>query len=207
MTDAAPPSRPRPVFARHAASLVLWREGPSGPEVLMGMRGAGHRFMPNRLVFPGGAVDETDKRAPAASEPDPVTLTLLGRNAKPPLARGLVHAAARELQEETGLSFGSPPRLDSLDYLCRAVTPPATHMRFNARFLIAPAEATEGEPSDSRELEGVRFYPLEEALGLKLMMVTHEVLARARTYIGMSPDERRAREELFVFKRRSWDRE
>ena len=44
----------RPVFARHAASLLLWRRGEAGPEVLMGVRGAGHRFMPNRLVFPGG---------------------------------------------------------------------------------------------------------------------------------------------------------
>lgn len=44
---------------RHAASLILWRhsgqQAESGTvEVLMGMRAAGHRFMPNRLVFPGG---------------------------------------------------------------------------------------------------------------------------------------------------------
>src|SRR4051812_13466629 len=183
--DAVPTQKPRSVFARHAASLVLWRKGPGGFVVLMGMRGAGHRFMPNRLVFPGGAVDQADKRASAATEPDPVTLAMLGRNAKPPLARGLVYAAVRELQEETGLSFGTPPRLDSIDYLCRAVTPPSVHMRFNARFLIAPADAAEGEPADSRELEGVQFYPLEQALSLKLMMVTHQVLQRAQAYLEM----------------------
>ena len=65
------------MFARHAASLILWRPGPDGIEVLMGMRGAGHRFMPNRLVFPGGAVDQADRRAQAATEPDPGTLALL----------------------------------------------------------------------------------------------------------------------------------
>ena len=53
-------ARPRvpTVRARHAASLVVLRHSTSGePELLMGMRGARHRFMPNRLVFPGGAVD------------------------------------------------------------------------------------------------------------------------------------------------------
>ena len=46
------PPRPATVRARHAASLVVLRAGPE-PEMLMGMRGARHRFMPNRLVFPG----------------------------------------------------------------------------------------------------------------------------------------------------------
>ncbi len=142
VTNRAP--NPRPVFARHAASLIVWRPGETGPEVLMGMRGAGHRFMPNRLVFPGGAVDPADRRTQAATEPDPATLAMLRANARPPLARALVAAAARELEEETGLCFGHPPRLHTIRYLCRAVTPPRMHMRFNARFLFAPATEIEG---------------------------------------------------------------
>jgi len=200
--DAAPAKRP--VFARHAASLVLWRPGPDGPEVLMGLRGAGHRFMPNRLVFPGGAVDKADNRAPAAAEPDPATLAMLGRNAGPRLARALLVAAARELQEESGLSLGTPPRLDGMDYLCRAVTPPRMHMRFNARFLIAEAAGAEGEPADSHELEAVRFYPIEQALRLDLMHVTREVLQRAQEYLDMPQEQRRRREELLVYKRNLW---
>ena len=58
----------RSVTPRHAASLILWRQGPHGPEVLMGLRHAGHRFMPNVLVFPGGRVDRADYRAKALSE-------------------------------------------------------------------------------------------------------------------------------------------
>jgi 8-oxo-dGTP pyrophosphatase MutT (NUDIX family) len=199
----APPPRKRAVFARHAASLLLWRAGPDGPEVLMGMRGAGHRFVPNRLVFPGGAVDPADKRARAAREPDPSLLAMLGRNAAPPLARALVVAAARELAEEAGLSFGDPPELHRIDYLCRAVTPPPAPIRFNARFLIAPATAASGEPADSRELEGVRFYALAQALALDLMAVTREVLLRAETYLRQD-NEARGERELFVFKRRRW---
>ena len=34
------------------------------PHMLMGMRGAKHRFMPNRLVFPGGRVDRADLTMP-----------------------------------------------------------------------------------------------------------------------------------------------
>lgn len=191
----------RPVFARHAASLLLWRTGAAGVEVLMGVRGAGHRFMPNRLVFPGGAVDPGDGVAPAASEPDAGTMEALGRKARPRLARGLVVAAARELEEETGLSFGRPPKLAGIFYLCRAVTPPASPIRFNARFFVAEAGLAEGELGDSGELEAVRFYPVREALALGLMAVTRAVLERLEGHLAGGT------EPLTAFKKRRWERE
>ena len=49
---------------RPAATVILWRHGPAGPEVLMGQRGAGAVFMPSKFVFPGGAVDPGDHAAP-----------------------------------------------------------------------------------------------------------------------------------------------
>jgi 8-oxo-dGTP pyrophosphatase MutT (NUDIX family) len=63
---------------RDAASLLLLRRDGSGPAVLMGARSAGHAFMPNRLVFPGGAVDAEDHTTPAAAEAPaaPVTVTV-----------------------------------------------------------------------------------------------------------------------------------
>ncbi|RKK02568.1 NUDIX hydrolase, partial [Pseudoroseomonas wenyumeiae] len=71
-------------FPRHAASLILWRQRASGDtEILMGLRHAGHRFMPGRLVFPGGRVDFADRAAPAASEPKPATRAALERAAPP----------------------------------------------------------------------------------------------------------------------------
>jgi len=201
-TPAPLRSRRRAVFARHAASLILWREGAQGVEVLMGVRGAGHRFMPNRLVFPGGAVDPGDRRMVASAEPDPATLALLARNAGPRLARALVMAAARELEEETGLSFGQPPSVERIGYLCRAVTPPDSPIRFNARFLVAPAEAARGEAHDSRELEHVRFYPVSEAVTLGLMGVTREILLRLAPYLAQDAAARAA--GLFVYRRRAW---
>ena len=74
--------------------------------MLMGMRGAKHRFMPNRLVFPGGAVDRADLTAPCATPLAAHTEQLLRKNANEKLAHGLGIAAARELHEETGLTLG-----------------------------------------------------------------------------------------------------
>ena len=197
----------RPVFARHAASLIVLRTGPSEPEVLMGLRSAGHRFMPNRLVFPGGSVDPGDALLPAATEPREDVLAALGRAARPRLARALVVAAARELEEETGLTLGTPPRLDAVEYLCRAVTPPDSAMRFNARFLVVDAAATQGTLGGSGELEAVRFYPVSEALALDLALVTREVLERLQAWLALPDAQRRTRARLDVFKKRRWREE
>jgi 8-oxo-dGTP pyrophosphatase MutT (NUDIX family) len=107
----------------------------------MGMRGNKHKFMPNRLVFPGGRVDRADLTAQPGAPLAPHTERNLRRSANPDLARGLGIAAARELEEETGLVLadapGAAPRLDRLWYLARAVTPPTNPIRYNARFLTA----------------------------------------------------------------------
>lgn len=192
------------MFARHAASLLVLRHGPHGAEILMGVRASGHRFMPNALVFPGGAVDTEDAAAAVASEPSPGLMAMLERNARPRLARAIAIAAARELLEETGLSFGTPPRLDTLRYLCRAVTPPASPIRFNARFLLAPADAAQGTPGDTRELLSVRFRTLEEALAGQLMLVTREILTRLEAWLQMSAADQEGRTGLDVYKGKRW---
>lgn len=185
----------------------MLRQAPRGPEVLMGVRASGHRFMPNRLVFPGGAVDPEDAVTPAASEPRADMLALLGLSAPPRLARAIAMAAARELSEETGLSLGTPPHLDGLDYLCRAITPPEQPIRFNARFLIAPGDRVEGRVQDSRELHGLRFYPVEEALRTDMMLVTREVLTRLLAWLDLTEAARRTMRRTDVFRQRRWGRE
>ena len=42
---------------RHAATVIVLRDRATNPRVLMGQRGAGAAFMPNKFVFPGGAMD------------------------------------------------------------------------------------------------------------------------------------------------------
>jgi len=198
------PLRPRAVRARHAASLLVLRSSRAGPEVLMGLRGARHRFMPNKLVFPGGAVDRADLVAPAASPLAPLTRARLERAANPALAHGIGIAAARELAEETGLTLGTPPALAGLQYLCRMITPPVMPIRFNARFLVVDAEHVTGTLAGSGELEGLRFFGLDEALGLDLPEPQRRVLERLPAWLATSPDERAAETRLPVFRHRAW---
>jgi 8-oxo-dGTP pyrophosphatase MutT (NUDIX family) len=188
-----------PAFPRHAASLILWRQRPGGEtEILMGLRHAGHRFMPNRLVFPGGRVDFADRTAPAATEPGAATLAALRRAAPPRLARALAMAAARELEEETGLTLAPPgqsvPALGVLDYVCRAVTPAYSPIRFNARFLSAPAEAARGTLAGCGELETLAWMSLAEARGAALAPITACVLEQFADIMALPPEARAARD-------------
>lgn len=200
MTNAPLP----PVVPRNAASLLVLRESAAGPEVLMGMRGAGHRFMPNRLVFPGGAVDPEDAAAEIATPlPDHVVQRLaISGDAR--LARALGVAAARELEEETALTLGSPPALDGLDYLCRAVTPAASPVRFDARFLVVDSSRVSGALAGSGELEGLRYYSLIEALALDLALATRGVIERLLEWRAMSADERCELRRVPVLHDRVW---
>lgn len=206
MNDAGlVPPRPRTVRARHAASLVVLRRRASGDhELLMGMRGARHRFMPNRLVFPGGAVDTADLNAPAGAPLAAHTRALLEKKANPRLAHGLGIAAARELAEETGLTLGDPPALDGLDYLCRAVTPPPGPVRFNARFLVVDAARVSGTLAGSGELEDLRFVDIEVALALDLATPTRFVIGQLRAWMAMSEAERLAPRRTAILTRRDW---
>jgi 8-oxo-dGTP pyrophosphatase MutT (NUDIX family) len=189
------------VRARHAASLIVL--GP-GPTMLMGMRGAGHRFMPNKLVFPGGAVDRGDGVAEAASELSPHVAAMLGKSANPRMARAIAMAAARELEEETGLTLGTPPALAGLDYLGRAITPPASPIRFNARFFVVPDAAVTGTLAGSGELDDLKWWGLEEALQLDLARPTRAVIGLLQEWLVMTPAERASRSVVPVMRMREW---
>jgi 8-oxo-dGTP pyrophosphatase MutT (NUDIX family) len=195
------------VRARHAASLLVWRESGHSTEVLMGMRGARHRFMPNRLVFPGGAVDRADLSAHVASGLSRRTEAALHRNANEKLARALGVAAARELLEETGFSLGSPPALDGLEYLARAVTPTDSPIRFNARFFCIHASRVSGELGGDGELDNLRFYDMAEASAFDLAGPTRRMLDQLRMWLAMSEAERDARDHVLVLKDRGWRKE
>lgn len=208
LVDQHEPPRPKTVRARHAASLLVWREAGDSTEILMGMRGSRHRFMPNRLVFPGGAVDRADLSAPRASGLSPGTEWALHRNANAKLAHGIAIAAARELHEETGLTLGSPPALHGLRYLARAVTPPGGPIRFNARFLCVNATYVSGTLAGDGELDNLRYYAMTEALALDLAAPTRKVLEQLRAWLAMTEAQQAARTHVPVLKRdRGWTME
>jgi 8-oxo-dGTP pyrophosphatase MutT (NUDIX family) len=202
MSDAAP----QQVIPRPAASLLVLRA--DGHEVLMGMRGARHKFMPNRLVFPGGAVDPHDYTAPLASPLPDQALRRLEKAASPDLARALGAAVARELHEETGLSLGDPPALAGLDYLCRAVTPEPSPVRFDARFFVVDGVHVSGTLAGSGELEDLRWWGVEEALALEgLAGPQRRVLQWLRRWQDMDVEQRQTQTAVAVLWNRDWEME
>ena len=215
MTETKPPSTPlsdptakTPVVPRPAASLLVLRVAPVSrkAEVLMGMRGAKHKFMPNRLVFPGGRVDPEDHHVAPASEMPELTWRRLLRGADESLARAIGIAAARELDEETGLTLGAPPFLHGLDYLCRAVTPESSPMRFDARFLVVDADHVSGTLAGSGELENLSWYAVAEAVEM-VGQPTKGVLRHLIDWMDMDPGVRAARSEVSTMRERDWEPE
>jgi 8-oxo-dGTP pyrophosphatase MutT (NUDIX family) len=165
---------PPPV--RAAATLILVRRTTSGPALLMGQRGTAAAFMPDKYVFPGGAVDPADDDSTATLSPD--CLHRLSLRSEGPSPAALAAAALRELAEETGLTLADPAKLT---FVFRAITPPGRSRRFDARFFLADAARLTTDPDDfsraADELSHLHWVPLERARHLNLPFITEIVLA------------------------------
>ena len=177
----------RPARPRDAASLVLWRAGPEGPEVLMGRRSSRHRFLPDMFVFPGGRLDAEDyARIKGALRPEVARRMALHVEARKAAALGA--AAIRETEEETGLKL---EHLGQLDYVARAITPPTSPIRFHGRFFFADAGATEGTLGGSGELIDLAFRPIRVSLALRVADITEFILGEIDRLLG-APGEKPA---------------
>lgn len=194
---------------RDAATIILLRQGADGPAVLMGQRGAKAAFMPDKFVFPGGALDATDAQIPVTM-PEPCRARMAQGHANPD---ALAAAAIREMWEETGLMMGLPglwadapadwhrftahglrPDAGGLRFIFRAITPPGRPRRFDARFFLADAGAIAGDLDDFSaaydELSHLHWVPLAKARKLNLPFITEVVLAevQARALSKDMPD-------------------
>lgn len=186
---------------RNAATVILIRDAATRPQVLMGQRGAKAAFMPNKFVFPGGAVDASDGAVPLAQGGEEPCLTRLAEEADPNLAPALLVAAIRELWEETGQILGAPgswdgevpedwksfaeagyiPSADGLAFAFRAITPKGRPRRFDARFFVADASKLKTDPDDftraSDELSHLQWIPIDQVRRFDLPFITEVVLA------------------------------
>ncbi|MDA0229993.1 MAG: NUDIX hydrolase [Proteobacteria bacterium] len=182
---------------KDAATLALIRRDGGTALVLMGQRGKEQVFMPERYVFPGGGVEACDRYVRPAGELREGVAQRLARSCTLARARSLAAAAIRETFEETGLMLAAPsapphhkvrtewrgfqernlaPSLDKLDYIFRAVTPPGSPRRFNARFFMAFAEDLHGQITGNGELHDIAWVPIAEALKMPIPRITGVVL-------------------------------
>lgn len=162
---------------RDAATVIILRDRDSDtPRILMGQRGPQAAFMPNKFVFPGGAVDPADATAPLVAQINPPCLSRLSH--APATAHALTAAALRELWEETGLYTSDA---STLQYVFRAITPPGQPRRFDARFFLMDAAALAADLDDfsdaSDELSNLQWIPLTDATQYDLPFITRVVLA------------------------------
>lgn len=186
---------------RPAATVLAIRNHADGPQVLMGQRGAAAAFMPDKFVFPGGAVDADDAAVPLSPGLDPLCHTRLSGSDVAPQV--LAAAAIREMWEETGLMLGRPgawpgpvpqgwagfaarglvPSGDGLRFIFRAITPPGRSRRFDARFFMVDAARIAGDldtfGAACDELACLQWVPLRDARALNLPFITEVVLAEA----------------------------
>ncbi len=149
-----------------AATLVILRDRPGGPEVLMVERGATLAFAGGALVFPGGRIDAGDHAIARA----------IGGGPEDTAAR---IAAIRETIEEVGLAIGIDSSLaehreallagepaetllptdafdlDTLVYFARWLPLGLPHRIFDTRFYLARGD---GEPEADGEENARAFW-------------------------------------------------
>jgi 8-oxo-dGTP pyrophosphatase MutT (NUDIX family) len=121
--------------ARPAASVIVLRDSPNGPEVLLVQRNPEQRFMGGAWVFPGGAVHDEDG-SPA-------------------------EAARRELEEEAGLPL---PDASGLVPFSRWITPEEAKIRFDTYFYVTQAPEGADPRCDGQECVDLRWLRPSDAL-------------------------------------------
>ncbi|WP_299611817.1 NUDIX hydrolase [uncultured Tateyamaria sp.] len=185
---------------RNAATVIVLRDRLTNPRILMGQRGAKAAFMPNKFVFPGGAVDAADGAVPLASSLAAPNDARLAEDGEAGLVPALAAAAIRELFEETGQILGHPgdwpdappdwvqfaqtghrPHAAPLQFVFRALTPPGRPRRFDARFFLIDALDLASDLDDfsraSDELSHLQWVSLEEVRSFDMPFITEVVLA------------------------------
>jgi 8-oxo-dGTP pyrophosphatase MutT (NUDIX family) len=120
--------------AREAASVIVLRDSPDGPEVLLVQRTPKAHFMGGAWVFPGGAVDEGET---------------------------VDQTARRELEEEAAVEL---PQDAALTPFSRWITPAQVKTRFDTWFFVVEAPPGAEPRVDGAECVDLRWIRPQQAL-------------------------------------------
>lgn len=186
---------------RNAATIIVLRDRATTPRILMGQRGAKAAFMPNKFVFPGGAVDAGDAHVTLGTPLPDLCKTRLKEDSAADLSNAIAVAAIRELFEETGqilghkdtwqgdvppdwadfAASGHTPSAAGLQFVFRALTPPGRPRRFDARFFLVDANQLATDLDDfsaaSDELSHLQWVALDQARSFDMPFITEVVMA------------------------------
>lgn len=194
------------VIPREAASLIILTGTGAETHVLMGRRADTARFMPNYLVFPGGAVDEDDGasvtrgffptrfHAAALRETWEETSVMIG---------SALNQENAILETEFGLAYhraGLRPEGSKLIYAARAITPESSPIRFDTRFFVTGTDFMVGAPRAFGELPEVAWLPIATALSHpNVSGVTRFALSEALRRWGAEALDRASSDPIKVY--------
>jgi len=171
---------------RDAATVIVARDAADGPLVFMVRRSAQAAFLPDLYVFPGGRVDEADRRDAAelltgsAGAVDPVYALTAARETfeevgllfadRPLHGPALLEARRALLAGET--TFGAALRAlgvtvdaSRLRYFSNWITPKGEYARrFDTRFFVARAPQDQVAEADAFEVSDGRWLRPRDAL-------------------------------------------
>lgn len=131
------------VPVRPASTVVLLRDGDAGLELLMVRRNRALAFAGGFWVFPGGAVDAADRER-GAGDPD----------------ESARHAAAREAQEEAGVS----PDPADMVLISHWTTPVMEKKRFSTWIFAGAIAADDEVVIDGSEIHDFQWIGVHAAL-------------------------------------------
>lgn len=142
-----------PAELRPAATVILLRDSPAGPQVWLMERSRGVAFMASAWVFPGGRVDDGDATA-EADGPD-----------HPEVPRPFWVAAARELEEEAGVRLGGVRYdLAALRVWAHWLTPEVEPRRYDTWFFVARLPAGVAPQVDGGEAVAGGWFTAADAI-------------------------------------------
>ena len=166
-----------PAVPRDAATVLLLRDGPDGPEVHVMVRHRGMAFAGGMVAFPGGGVEPSD----AADLPTDWPARL---GAEPQVASGVVGAALREIEEETGVVLS----LEDLGLWDAWTTPEFEPRRYRTWFFVARLPEGQEPRELSTESTSVHWTTAAAALARveagewRMFPPTHLTMRRLRTF-------------------------
>ena len=179
-----------PQEIKDAASVILLRLDTNTPKILMGKRSENAIFMPNKYVFPGGALEPIDYETSFLSNNQVANFEKLSLQTETKLGGPLLNCALRELEEETGIQIrnGDFSNL-SIAFIVRAITPPGMSRRFDTRFFLLKIHENFNSRlfnnfrNASDELSDLRWISVDEALALDIPPITRNVILFVKSNI------------------------
>lgn len=184
-TQGFPAPVPAAAVPRPASTTLVLRDGPDGHlEVLLLRRHAKASFMPGHYVFPGGIVDPEDSDPATWAHSDETAAAAAARLGLPAGQAGHAIAALRECHEECGLWLGAAQpdgrwHVSALWPWAHWVSPRGLPQRYDTRFFIVAAPASQVPQHDAREMDASCWVRPDLALQqreLPLAFVTRRML-------------------------------